>query len=146
MSKIVMSLPKGMVKSSGLGGVVALAVYALLQMVCALLIQREVVGVELLYPMVCVTAALASFVGCVCCVLWGKDRSVLSVSAVVIVFLTLTLAAALLTAETIAVENGLTGVGLGMAAGGLLAAMVIPSGSGRGRGERRKRTAKRRRT
>lgn len=146
MSKIVMSLPKGMVKSSGLGGVAALVVYVLLQMVCALLIEREVVGVELLYPMVCVTAAVASFAGCLCCVLWGKDRSVLSVSAVVIVFLTLTLAAALLTADTIAVENGLTGVGLGMAAGGLLAAILIPGGTGSRKGDRRRRTGRRHRT
>ena len=48
----------------------------------------------------------------------------LSVPVVVVVFLSLTLAAALLTTDTIRIENGLTGLGLSMAAGGLLAALV----------------------
>lgn len=139
MSKIVMSLPKGMVKNTVLGGVLALGSYVALQFVCALLVDRGVLGMERLYPMVCVSAALASFLGCGYSVLRGK--SMLSVPAVVVVFLTLTLAAAFLTADAIAVENGLTGLGLSMAAGGLLAALVgggVPRGNGRSRTRKRR--------
>lgn len=142
MSKVVMSLPKGVVKNSAIGAVIALASYIGLQLVCALLIDRGVVGMETLYPMVCVTAAAASFLGCGYSVLRG--RRILTVPVVVAVFLTLTLAAALLTADAVAVENGLTGIGLSMAAGGLGAALVglnLPKPSGRGS---RKMTRKRR--
>jgi len=82
---------------------------------------RGVLGLDQLYPLVCVTAALSSFLGCGYSVLKGKGTSMLSVPVVVVVFLSLTLAAALLTAEAVNVENGLTGLGLSMAAGGLLA-------------------------
>ena len=71
-----------------------------------------------LYPMVCVTAALASFLGCGYSVLRGKGTSMLTVPVVVAVFLTLTLAAAFFTADAVRIENGLTGLGLSMAAGG----------------------------
>lgn len=60
----------------------------------------------------------------------------LSVPVVVAVFMTLTLTAALLTAETISIENGVTGLGLSMAAGGLLAALIggnLPRGNRRSR-------------
>lgn len=143
MSKGISALPKGMIGSSVLGGASALGVYVLLQLVCALLIDREVVGVELLYPMVCAAAAAASFAGCMVSALWRRERSALSASAVVAVFLALTLAAALLTADAVAVDSGLAGVGLGMAAGGLLAAITAPAKK-RGSG-RRRRTAQRRR-
>lgn len=66
----------------------------------------------------------------------------LSVPVVVVVFLSLTLAAALLTTEAISVENGLTGLGLSMAAGGLLAALVgynLPRGKRNKTGSRRRR-------
>lgn len=143
MSKGVSALPKGMLAGSALGGAAALVVYVLLQLVCALLIDREVVGVELLYPMVCGAAAAASFAGCMVSALWRRERSALSASAVVAVFLALTLAAALLTADAVAVDSGLAGVGLGMAAGGLLAAVAVPEKK-RGR-DRRRRAAQRRR-
>ena len=71
----------------------------------------------------------------------GKGTSMLSVPVVVVVFLSLTLAAALLTAEAVNVENGLTGLGLSMAAGGLLAALV---GYNLPRGRRGKTGARRR--
>lgn len=135
MSKVVMSLPKGMVKNSVIGGVLALTAYVALQFLCALLIDKGIVGMDKLYPMVCIAAFLASFLGCGYSVLKGKGANMLSVPVVVAVFLTLTLAAALLTAEAISIENGLTGVGLSMAGGGLLAALVgsnLPKG-GRGR-------------
>ena len=124
MSKVVMSLPKGMLKDSVIGGVLALVSYTALQLVCALLIDKGVLGMERLYPMVCVAAFLASFLGCGYSVLKGKGTSMLTVPVVVAVFMTLTLAAALLTAETISIDNGVTGLGLSMAAGGLLAALV----------------------
>lgn len=145
MSKLMTAPSRGAVKSSALGGGAALVVYVLLQLVYALLIDREVVGLELLYPMVCGAAAVAAFAGCLCCVLLRGERSVLSLSGVVAVFLTLTLAAALLTADAVALEGGLAGVGLGMVAGGLLAAILTPAGSRGGRTKRRGRTGKRRR-
>lgn len=139
-SKVVMSLPKGMVKNSVVGAGIALGSYIALQLLCALLIDRGVVGMETLYPMVCITAAAAAFFGCGYSVLRG--RCMLTVPVVVVVFLTLTLVAAFFTADAIAVENGLTGLGLSMAAGGLAAALVgynRPKGGGRGRRTRKRR-------
>lgn len=140
MSKVVMSLPKGMVRDSVTGGLLALATYVALQLVCALLVDKGVLGLEQLYPLVCVTAAIASFLGCGYSVLRGKGTNMLTVPAVVAVFMALTLAAALLTADTIAIENGVTGLGLSMAAGGLLAALV---GGNLPKGGRKKRRARR---
>lgn len=143
MSKIVMSLPEGMVKNSLVGGLIALASYIGLQFFCALLVHRGVLGLEELYPLVCVTAALASFLGCGYSVLRGKGSGMLSVPVVVVVFLTLTLAAAFITTDVVSIENGLTGLGLSMAAGGLLAALIgsgLPRG---GKGKTRKRHRRR---
>jgi len=141
-----MSLPKGMVKDSVIGGLLALASYAALQLVCALLVDKGVLGLDQLYPPVCVTAAISSFLGCGYSVLRGKGASMLTVPVVVVVFMTLTLAAALLTADTIAIENGVTGVGLSMAAGGLLAALAGSNLMKSGRSKRRvHRTGKGRR-
>ena len=142
MSKVVMSLPKGMVRRSLMGGAIALAVYVALQFLLAFLLHREMAPEEYLHPMVCVSAALASFCGCAYSLLAGKGSSVLSVSAVVAVFLAVTVAAGLLTAESLAVDTGLTGVGLSMAAGGLAAALVgslRPSQGGGGKRRARKR-------
>ena len=94
MSKVVMSLPKGMVKNSVIGGLLALAAYIGLQFICALLIDKGVLGMEQLYPMVCVAASLASFLGCGYSVLKGNGASMLPVPVVVVVFMTLTLAGA----------------------------------------------------
>lgn len=146
MSKVVMSLPKGMVKNSVIGGCIALAAYVAFQLLCALLIHRELLGEEVLYPMVCVAAAAASFLGCVYSVLARQEGAVLTVSAVTVVFLVLTLAVALLTNRSVAVENGLVGVGLSMAAGGLLAALVganLPRQSRRTKTGQRKKTTRR---
>ena len=143
MSKVVMSLPEGMVKNCLIGGGISLLSYVLLQMLCALLVDRGVLALEEIYPLVCVTAALASFLGCGYSVLRGKGTSMLTVPVVVVVFLTLTLAAALFTADAVSIENGLTGLGLSMAAGGLLAALVgynLPRGNrGKSRGRSRRR-------
>ena len=138
MSKVVMSLPKGMVKNSVIGGCVALAAYVVLQLLCALLIHKELLGEDVLYPMVCVAAAAASFLGCGYSVLTRQEGAILTVSAVTAVFLILTLAVALLANRSVAVENGLVGVGLSMAAGGLLAALV---GANLPRQSRRTKTA-----
>ena len=131
MSKVVMSLPEGMVKNCLVGGGISLLSYVLLQMLCALLVDRGVLGLDQIYPLVCRYSVLK-----------GKGTSMLSVPVVVVVFLSLTLAAALVTTDAVQIENGLTGLGLSMAAGGLLAALVgynLPKGK-RGRtGTRRKK-------
>ena len=133
MSKVVMSLPKGMVKDVTVGTVVSLGTYVGLQFLWALLIDRGMLGMERLYPLVCIAAALASFLGCGCTLLRGREGAM---------FMTLTLTAALLTAETISIENGVTGLGLSMAAGGLLAALIggnLPRGNRRSRRHSRTR-------
>ena len=116
----------------------ALAAYVVLQLLCALLIHKELLGEDVLYPMVCVAAAAASFLGCGYSVLTRQEGAILTVSAVTAVFLLLTLAVALLANRSVAVENGLVGVGLSMAAGGLLAALV---GANLPRQSRRTKTA-----
>ena len=133
MSKVVMSLPKGMMKNSLTGGCVALVSYVILQLLCALLIHKELL----------VAAAVASFLGCVYSVLTRQEGAILTVSTVTAVFLILTLAVALLTNKSIAVENGLVGVGLSMAAGGLLAALV---GANLPRKSRQTKTAQRKKS
>ena len=142
MSKVVMSLPKGIVKNSVVGGLLALASYVGMQFVCAMLVDKGALEFGQLYPVVCISAGIASFLGCGYSVLRGKGTSMLSVPVVVVVFMTLTLAAAFLTADTIAIENGVTGLGLSMAAGGLLAALV---GGNLPKGGRNKRRSSRRR-
>ena len=119
ISKPAISLPKGIVRDSLIGGAIALGAYILLQFFCALLIDRELLGLEKLYPMVCVAAAVSAFLGCGYSVLRRKEAAILSVSAVVAVFLAVTLAAAFITA-----------------AGGLTAAMA---GSARPKGKRQRK-------
>ena len=139
MSKPAISLPKGIVKDSLIGGAIALGAYILLLFFCAMLIDKELLGLEKLYPMVCIAAAVSAFLGCGYSVLRRREAAMLSVSAVVAVFLAVTLAAAFVTAETVSVENGLTGVGLSMAAGGLAAALAGSAWQSRGRGKRQRR-------
>ena len=139
MSKVVVSLPKGAAARSMTGALAAPGSYVGLQFLWALLIHREILDPARLYPMVCLSAAAASFVGCVYCVVSGRESRVLTVPAVVAVFLTVTVTAALLTTETVAVSNGLTGVGLSMAAGGLAASLVGGKRKGQGRRRRRKK-------
>ena len=136
ISKPAISLPKGIVRDSLIGGAIALGAYILLQFFCAMLIDKELLGLEKLYPMVCIAAAVSAFLGCGYSVLRRKEAAILSVSAVVAVFLAVTLAAAFITAETVAVENGLTGVGVSMAGGGGTAAMA---GSARPKGKRQRK-------
>lgn len=143
MSKVVMSLPKGMVKNCLVGGAIALLSYLGLQFFCAFLVHRELVGMENLYPMACVSSAVAAFLGCGYSVLRRREGSILTASVVIVVFLTVTLAAAFLTTDSIAVSNGLTGVGLSMAAGGLAAALIganLPGKQGKGKRVKRRRS------
>lgn len=124
MSKMVASLPRGLMKNSVVGAILALVCYVLLQFFVALLMHSEVAGEGAMYPMVCAAAGLSSFLGCVYCVVKGGGGRVLSASAVVLIFLVVTVAVALLTSEVGMIDGGLTGVGAAMAAGGLLAAFV----------------------
>lgn len=124
MSKVVAAVPKGLVKNSAIGALLALACYVALQFVSALLIHSELVGEGTLYSMVCVSAGLAAFLGCGYSVMKGGAGSVLSASAVVLVFMALTVATALVLGEQGAIGGGLTGVGGAMAVGGLAAAVV----------------------
>lgn len=141
MSKVVTSLPKGMMKNSIIGAILALGSYISLQFLTALLVHNEMIGEEMIYSLVCVSAGLSSFVGCGYSVLRGGSGGVLSASAVVMVFLTLTVAVALLTGGADVVDGGLTGVGIAMAAGGLLAALVAGLAANKnGIGRRKQKT------
>ena len=144
MSKIVVSLPKGALKRSLQGGALALVIYLALQWLWALLIHKGVMGFELLYPAVCVAAALSSFCGCLYSAMKNGRAESLGVAAVVAVFLAVTVAAGLFSADGLAVERGLTGVGLSMAAGGLLAALVGVGRGGKARNNARNRKRKHR--
>ena len=97
----------------------------------------------MLYPMVCISAAVASFAGCSCSALRGKSGGMLSASAVVLIFLTLTVTVALLTGSAEPVGAGLTGVGVAMAIGGLLGAVVVGAAANR-QGRRRENGVRRR--
>lgn len=136
MSKVVASLPKSLMKNSVVGAGLALVCYVSLQFVVALLIHSEVVGEGAMYPVICATAGLSSFLGCGYCVVRGGGGRALSASAVVLVFLTLTAAVALLTSEVGMINGGLTGVGAAMAVGGLLAALVPGSRMKNGKSRR----------
>ncbi len=141
MSKVVASLPHKQIKNGVIGGGIALAVYILLQFPVALLVHREVLGEQMIYPFVCVSAALASFLGCGFSVWRGEKGKMLSAAAVIGVFLTLTAAIGILTSEVHAVGFGLTGVGISMAIGGLAAAVIgsLAENKGGGRYEKRAR-------
>lgn len=143
MSKIVVSLPGGVVKYSLQGAALALVIYLGQQCLWALLLHKGVMGFELLYPAVCVSAAVAAFFGCLYSAVRSGRGDALSVASVIAVFLAVTVAAGLLSAEGLAVERGLTGVGLSMAAGGLASALVGMNLSKRSRGPRARRRRRR---
>jgi len=125
MSKPVVSLPGGTVGRSLIGGGLAMLCYLLLQTLCALLLHKEIIGEAQLYPVVCVSAALASFVGCGYSVLKGRGGGMLTVSAVAAVFLILTVLVGLVSAGgSLRVRDGMVGIGLSMAVGGLLSALA----------------------
>lgn len=144
MSKNVISSPVGLLKNSLIGALVALVSYVLLQFLVALLIHGEILGEGMLYLMICVAAALSSFLGCLVSVMRGGDGAVLTASAVTLVFLAVTIVVGVLSGEAGTVSAGLTGVGVAMAFGGLLAAAISALGwrvnrREAGRGKRKKR-------
>ena len=124
MSNAVGSLFGGLLKNSVIGAAVALVSYVVFQLLCALLIHCEIVGEGMIYPMVCVSAAVSSFLGCVYGVMRGGEGRILSASLVAAVFLVLTLLIGLLSCESSTISAGWAGIGGAMAVGGLLAAMV----------------------
>ena len=143
MSKIVLSLPEGMIKTGVSGAFISLVCYVLLQFLSAFLICREIAGEEMLYPMVCLSAGISAFAGCWYGTVCSQKGGVLGAATVVIVFLALTVAIGLLCGKIGAVGNGLVGVGVSMSVGGLAAALfsaVKGKGTGvkRGRGKRRR--------
>ena len=141
MSNVVGSQFERLLKNSIIGVVVALVSYVILQLLCAFLIHCEIAGEGMIYPMVCISAAVSSYMGCVYGVMRGGEGRILSASMVAAVFLALTIAIGLLSGESGAVSSGWAGIGGAMALGGLLAAMT-PSlwkkkgGAGRGRARR----------
>ncbi len=144
MSKEIGSRFERLLKNSLIGAAIALVSYVTLQLLGALLIHCEIAGEEMIYPMVCVCAAVSSFLGCVYSVMRGGEGYILSASAVSLVFLSLTVVIGLLSRESGQLGAGLAGVGGAMAAGGLLAAAVPALTKRRrrhekGRGRRSKR-------
>lgn len=124
MSGIVAAVPKGLVKNSVIGALLALGCYVVLQFISALLIHGELVGEGMMHPMVCVTAGVSAFLGCGYSVMKSGAGSVLSATAVVLVFLVLTTATALVIGERGGIGEGMIGVGAAMAIGGLASAVA----------------------
>ena len=138
MSKVVASLPGGFVRNGVVGAILALTCYVVFQFLWSFLIHCEIVGEGMVYLLVCVSAGLSAFLGCGYSAVRGGSGSVLSASAVVVVFLTLTVAVALLTGEVDSIGAGLTGIGGAMAAGGLAAALLAGMVAGKGKSGRDK--------
>ena len=132
MSKLLVPNSKKLIQNSAIGAVLALVSYVVLQLPVALFIHCEVWGEEMLYLSVCIAATVASFLGCASSVMRGGEGGMLSVSAVVLVFLALTVVVGLLSGEAGTIGAGLTGVGGAMAVGGLLAG-ILPSWKGKKR-------------
>ena len=124
MSREIGSLLERLLKNSVVGAVIALISYVGLQLLCALLVHCEIVGEGMIYPMVCVSATISSFLGCVYGVLRGGEGRILSASVVAFVFLSLTIVIGLLSGESGVINSGWAGVGGAMAVGGLCAAAV----------------------
>lgn len=136
MSKIVMSLPDGMVKGVCAGAAVSLISYILLQFFTAFLISEELVSGEVLCFMVCMSAGLSSFMGC-----RVKKGAVLSAATVVAVFLVLTVVIGFLGSESGVNGDMLVRVGVAMSVGGLVAAAL--DGVRWGKGRRREKSGRR---
>ena len=143
MSKIVMSLPEGMIKTGVNGAFISLVCYVLLQFLSAFLICREIAGEEMLYPMVCLSAGISAFAGCWYGTARSKKGGVLGAATVVVVFLALTVTIGFLCGKVGVVGNGLVGVGVSMSVGGLAAALFSAM-KGEGAGAKRERGKRRR--
>lgn len=125
MSGITSIVPKGLIKNSVVGACVAVCFYVVLQLISALLVHCEIADENAVYPMVCCTAALSSLAGCSYSALRGGKGSALSVSAVVLIFLSLTLIIGLSAGNSEAVAEGMVWIGAAMSAGGLVAALLV---------------------
>lgn len=136
MSKVVASFPEGMVKGGFVGAVVSLVCYVLLQFLAALLISEEIVGEEMLYSIVCLSAGISSFAGCWCGTARSKGGRGLGAATVVVVFLALTIVIGFLSGEVGVIGDGLVGVGVSMSLGGLLVACIKRQKTMRTRRER----------
>lgn len=140
MSKQTMSLPCKKIGSYLVGGLVALGAYALLQLPVSFLVHREVIEEGAIGAAICISASLASFLGCGYSVLKGEKGTALSAAAVTAVFLTLAAAVGACLGDRTAVGPVLTEVGIAMVFGGLAAA--VAGGFKKGGGDRRnKRSA-----
>lgn len=133
MSKIVMSLPEGMVKNVCVGAVASLVTYVLFQFAVAFLIGKEVVGEEMMYPAVCVSAGMSSFVGCR--IQRGVSLSAMAVSAV---FLVLTVVIGFLSGAELDADM-IVGIGAAMSVGGLTAAALGGTGDRKGKGREKRK-------
>ena len=139
MSKVVVSLPEGMVKGNVIGAVISMGCYVLLQFLVALLICEELMEEEMLYPLVCLTAGISSFAGCWCSTVCTKGGRGLGAVTVVVVFLALTLLTGFLFGDAGVIGDGLVGVGAAMSVGGIIAAVVCGMNRRKVRGRREKR-------
>lgn len=133
MSGDIGSLFERLLKNSAIGAAIALIGYVGLQLLCALLIHCEIVGEGMLYLMVCVSAAVSSFLGCMYSVMREGEGHILSASVVACVFLSLTVVIGLLSGGSGTISSGWAGIGGAMAVGGLLAAAAPSVMSRRGR-------------
>ena len=130
MSKIVVSLPKGMVRDGVIGALVSLICYVLLQFLAAFLISKEMMGEEMLYSEVYISSGISSFVGCLCGLFRGKRGVGLSAATVVAVFFVLTLMIGFCFGETRGFCDGFAWVGVSISVGGLMAALIYGLGGG----------------
>lgn len=123
MSKISFSLPKGWAKNSIIGAVISLLSYVVLQSISAMLIYFEMVGEGAVYSLVCISAALAVFLGCGYHLI-QKTENILNSSTVIAIFLALTIVIGILSNPSHEIGFGLTGVGVSMVIGGLAAVFL----------------------
>ncbi len=125
MSGITSIVPNHLLKNSIIGACISVCIYIVLQLISALLIHNEVVSEDAMYPLVCCGAAVSSMIGCSFSASRGGKRGALSVSAVVAVFLSLTLLVGLTAGEAKSVADGMVGIGVAMCAGGLGAVIFV---------------------
>ena len=118
--KGIVFLTARMGENSIIGAMISLGSYVILQSFSAMLIYFEIVGETAVYFLVCISAATAAFLGCGYHLIKGT-ANMLNVSTVIAVFLTLTIIIGILSSPSNEIGFGLTGIGVSMVVGGLLA-------------------------